>query len=175
MQAANPASSIQTIDVTDPIGTKVHVTNSVFTNVRDMHISQGETDIQFSTFINLASPADCTGDTTPGDHGKRIYSNNLFVNTMNKDNAAGSTCFYHYNLMVPQIADVPNSDHLIVLPSVELANPRLKDIAGGDFHVLAGSPAIDAADPAATLDHDLDGHKRPEGPRRDLGAFEFTP
>lgn len=41
-----------------------------------------------------------------------------------------------------------------------------------DYHLKAGSPAIDAADPAATEPLDLDGEARPRGAARDIGADE---
>ncbi len=44
--------------------------------------------------------------------------------------------------------------------------------AASDFHVLAGSPAIDMADPAATETMDFEGGPRPRGSRRDIGADE---
>jgi hypothetical protein len=49
------------------------------------------------------------------------------------------------------------------------------DQAAGDFHLVAGSPAVDTADPAATNIIDYDGVARPQGPRRDRGAFELAP
>jgi hypothetical protein len=52
-------------------------------------------------------------------------------------------------------------------------NPMLKDAANGDFHLQMSSPAIDAADPAATDAVDFDGTARPQGARRDIGAFEY--
>jgi hypothetical protein len=54
-------------------------------------------------------------------------------------------------------------------------DPRFVNAAGGDFHLMTGSPAIDAADPAATLSTDYDGTARPQGAGRDLGAFEYKP
>jgi hypothetical protein len=44
--------------------------------------------------------------------------------------------------------------------------------ATSDFHVLAGSPAIDNADPAATELVDFEGGGRPRGSARDIGADE---
>jgi len=41
-----------------------------------------------------------------------------------------------------------------------------------DFHLAAGSPAIDKADPAATESRDVDGETRPAGGVRDIGADE---
>lgn len=55
------------------------------------------------------------------------------------------------------------------------ADPQFVDSAGGDYHLQAGSPAVDAADPAATLAIDIDGDARPQGERRDLGADEVVP
>jgi hypothetical protein len=47
-----------------------------------------------------------------------------------------------------------------------------KDPQNGDYHLAEQSPAIDQADPAATLDVDCDGEIRPQGPRCDIGADE---
>ena len=48
------------------------------------------------------------------------------------------------------------------------------DAAGGDYHLVSGSPAIDLvaspADPPAT---DLDGNVRPAGTNYDAGVYEF--
>jgi hypothetical protein len=45
-----------------------------------------------------------------------------------------------------------------------------------DFHLLGGSPAIDAGNPNATTDvTDLDGNPRVVGARRDMGAYETQP
>ncbi len=52
------------------------------------------------------------------------------------------------------------------------ADPVFIDAAHGNYHLGAGSPAIDAADPASTLGVDFDGDKRPKGSRRDIGADE---
>ena len=49
---------------------------------------------------------------------------------------------------------------------------------GGDYHLKAGSPCIDAGDPATgsqwTL-FDMDGEGRPVGLRPDIGCDEFGP
>jgi parallel beta-helix repeat protein len=42
----------------------------------------------------------------------------------------------------------------------------------GDYHLAPGSPCIDAGNPAATLDHDIDGQSRPQGTAPDIGADE---
>jgi hypothetical protein len=42
-----------------------------------------------------------------------------------------------------------------------------------DYHLVAGSPAIDRA--AGTVAVDLDGNARPSGTSADLGAYEFAP
>ena len=55
-------------------------------------------------------------------------------------------------------------------------DPLFANPLAGDFHLRAGSPAIDAGamqDPA--LPTDLDGHPRDQGRAPDLGGFETTP
>jgi len=62
------------------------------------------------------------------------------------------------------------------------ADPQFADPAAGDYHLLAGSPMIDAGNPAPpSLATDIDGDPRAvEGNgvcdnRRDIGADEFVP
>jgi hypothetical protein len=54
-------------------------------------------------------------------------------------------------------------------------DPQFGNTASSDFHLKVGSPAIDAANPSATLSIDCDGTARPQGPARDVGAFEYKP
>lgn len=51
---------------------------------------------------------------------------------------------------------------------------RAPDASPPDYHLTAGSIAIDAA-AASTLDHDVDGDARPQGAARDVGADEYRP
>lgn len=53
-----------------------------------------------------------------------------------------------------------NMDPMFVMPSTR------------DYHLKAGSPCKDVADPAATLNVDIDGDTRPQGSGRDIGADE---
>lgn len=55
-------------------------------------------------------------------------------------------------------------------------DPRFVDASGGDLHLTASSPCIDAGDPSFVADRgetDLDGDPRVLGPRVDLGADEY--
>jgi parallel beta-helix repeat protein len=46
--------------------------------------------------------------------------------------------------------------------------------AGGDYHLKAGSPAIDAGQTLANVPTDLEGRARPVGPAYDIGCYEFA-
>lgn len=54
------------------------------------------------------------------------------------------------------------------------ADPLLADPAGDDYHILAGSPAIDAGIYVGVTT-DLEGAPRPQQDGYDIGAYEFTP
>lgn len=43
----------------------------------------------------------------------------------------------------------------------------------GDYHLLAGSPAIDAGTPSGAPPRDAEGVQRPQGSGYDIGPFEF--
>lgn len=60
-------------------------------------------------------------------------------------------------------------------PSSRKANPQFANPAALDFHLKAGSPAVDAgADLSWLATVDLDGSAVPHNGRHDIGAFEFT-
>ena len=52
-------------------------------------------------------------------------------------------------------------------------NPQFADEAGGDFHLMSGSPCIDAGTSNNAPNTDHEGTARPQGGGFDIGAFEF--
>jgi hypothetical protein len=56
-----------------------------------------------------------------------------------------------------------------------LADPRFADYAKRDFHLRARSRALNVAVPDWSPSDDAEGHRRPQGPGPDLGAFERVP
>ena len=52
------------------------------------------------------------------------------------------------------------------------ADPLFASYANRDFHLLAGSPAVDYGLVAYSPVSDYDGRARPQGPGADAGAFE---
>ncbi len=61
------------------------------------------------------------------------------------------------------------SAHSVTASAAQLfVNP-----AGNDYHLLAGSPAIDAATSTSTPATDIEGTARPQGAGFDIGAYEF--
>ncbi len=55
------------------------------------------------------------------------------------------------------------------------AVPNFVNAVQGNYHLAAGSPCKDAADPSANLAVDFDGDARPQGAARDIGADEIKP
>jgi hypothetical protein len=56
--------------------------------------------------------------------------------------------------------------------NLEEKDPRFADAENFDFHLMNGSPAIDAGSRERPVTADFDGVKRPQGGGHDLGAFE---
>jgi hypothetical protein len=74
----------------------------------------------------------------------------------------------------------PLIQNLTLHASSKKADPRFVDAARSDFHLEAGSPAVDAGDAAAAFamgmkGGDLDGNPAPAGSGPDMGCFERTP
>ncbi|MCP4897513.1 MAG: PKD domain-containing protein [bacterium] len=56
----------------------------------------------------------------------------------------------------------------------KVATPHqlFQDPAGDDYHLKAGSPAIDAGETRMDVPHDIEGRSRPLGLSHDIGAYE---
>lgn len=126
----------------------------------------GTSSVSFTTFYNTTWK--CLNGTP-----YMQSSNNIFLNQRAgapADTVGGTGCSHNYDMIEPQ-ADAPTgTNNLLGI------DPMFVNAAMQDFHLMPASPAIDAADPAATSpDHDYDGTPRPQGARRDIGAFEYKP
>jgi hypothetical protein len=122
--------------------------------------------IRASTFFD--SPVACGGSGTGPPADEVILTDDILVSTTATAVDSGF-CASHHVVAQPTPPARPNDDHVIV------ADPKFKDPANHDFHLLAGSPAIDAGDPAATETVDFDGNPRPVGSAVDIGAYELQP
>jgi len=150
----------------------IHVTNTIFRDIPTIYgaigfgADIGSSEISFSTFYN--THLDCS-DGSGSTAVKLNLRNNLFLNLQGTDTITGPQCAVYYNLIKPQ-ATTPSGDKNILN-----MDPLFVNEAAKDFHLTSGSPARDAADPAATEALDYDGTARPQGPHHDMGAFELTP
>ena len=54
-----------------------------------------------------------------------------------------------------------------------VGEPKFINASNGDFHLQAGSPAIDNGSSMDAPSYDFDGNWRPRGKEYDIGAFEF--
>jgi hypothetical protein len=73
----------------------------------------------------------------------------------------------NYTLAKPQTTVLAGANNTLG------AAPMFKDANANDYHLQATSPAVDTADAASTNAVDYDGVARPQGARRDKGAFEY--
>jgi hypothetical protein len=161
-------------------GLNVRVTNSIF-------LDTGVT-LDFNQPINNAAISLLLAyNTFYQDTGNRaflcpdnvaassvVYSNNIFYapGVMSVGGALQSApyttggCTADTNIEYPE--PTPVGANAIIL------DPKLVDAPTGNFHLAAGSPAIDAAKVIANdATVDFDGTARPQGARNDIGAFEY--
>ena len=143
-------------------GGTVDVQNCVFNAGSITFFNAGHSTISYSTFFN--SLVNCT-DTINNPPLVSI-SNDIHFGTGSAD--VVNKCPTRYSILQPQAAMV-GTDHVLN------ADPMFQNAAQGDFHLLAHSPAVDAADPNVSISDDYEGTTRPQGSGSDMGAFEYKP
>jgi hypothetical protein len=81
-------------------------------------------------------------------------------------------------------ATIPDVRNLLVLgaslpaqataaSNLAAADSAFVDVAASDYHLAAGSPAIDSGEVIASITADRDGAPRPQGSGYDIGAYEY--
>lgn len=138
----------------------------LYMNNQDGLSEMSEYHISFNTLVSDAQVLGCT----PGSQRIALFENNIFFSTSPAvtDVIVCSGAFAG-NITYPQAQDLGGSN-------ID-QDPRFVDIQGGDLRLQPGSPAVDAAVPSSGpgLDHDFAGTPRPQGARKDIGAFELRP
>ncbi|MDQ3367208.1 MAG: hypothetical protein M3680_17430 [Myxococcota bacterium] len=159
-------------------GTQVNVkvTNSVFEgggvaiSTIDQPATQSRFSFAFNTFVAPTNEAvngpivDCTSNA----NWMATFQNNILRGT-DSSVVAGTKCRFDQNILFPQTTALLGNNLVM--------DPKFVNAAAGDFHLQAGSPAIDAALPTTGLNptRDHEGTARPQGAAHDIGAFERTP
>lgn len=153
----------------------VAVTNSVLVDgVRtDLIGDYGVLRVSFSTIVSSGSagfptPQSCSSSGSAHPPTVTFSDDIIFGGTMGDSlTISNASCTVDHVLAYPQSTSIPGVTSTM--------DPMLVDPTNGDYHLKAGSPAIDLGDPTATDAHDYDGTPRPQGTRDDLGAFEYHP
>jgi hypothetical protein len=128
-------------------------------------INNGLRRFEFNTVAQNQGPAGITAGVVCAVIATPLELRNSIV----YDNGAGlqvegTNCSWTYSDIGPMaVSGTGNID----------APPMFVNPAQNDFHLQSGTPAKDAADPAASLAIDIDGDARPQGAARDMGADEI--
>jgi hypothetical protein len=102
--------------------------------------------------VNCAVPMTVTND---------IVTGNLF----------SANCTFDYSLFDTGTASAHNKIGAPAFLNVDTGDPT----ASTYYRISNTSPAVDSADPAASLAVDIDDHPRPQGSTFDIGASEYMP
>ena len=98
--------------------------------------------------------------------------NNIFYNAgSNYWSSDGGAVEGSHNILFSTEGNIDPGDFPSDLVNLD---PLLIDPASDNYHIPAGSPAIDAGLEVG-ITTDLDGNPRPQGNAPDIGAYEFTP
>jgi hypothetical protein len=160
------------------VNVSARLTNSSLVNL-DFTFGNDDTSLPGSQFFFAYNTIVYNGaDVANGDgiscvfgagNGMRTvrFENNIIFSTDTNEPLDPTNCTFVNNVVAPFAGSLPNNT---------IANPKFVNAAAGDFHLQSDSPAKDSAVPSAValdVDHDFENTARPQGPKADIGAFEF--
>jgi hypothetical protein len=174
----------------------VRIANSIFSNnVNNQDDGIVRIDAHEGMIVNCSFVGNVTGDQgiirwATGEDDASVQNgvvNCLFVNNdaspgsdqVIAHNKGNVTYTYTNNAFFGNILDDGDSlidstadeDLGLTFNLVLMVDP-LVDTAGGDYHLVAGSEAIDAGTAEGAPDDDIEGNARPQGDAPDIGAYE---
>jgi hypothetical protein len=120
----------------------------------------------------MVGSGDNGSSSTSGDHVN--VENNILVNSefgVEESGTTGIHNIYANNLTFNDGTQF-NLQHSLQARSTVNADPMFANPAAMDYHLQAGSPAIDAGTSSGAPTVDLSGSPRPEGAEFDIGAYE---
>jgi hypothetical protein len=97
-----------------------------------------------------------------------VGSHNQFLNNIVYGNGEKPFGDEHYDW--PSSAD--STDEHTITENVQFVHYNVD--GGGDYHLQAGSPAIDAGTSTGAPSTDIDGNPRPQGKGVDIGPYEYV-
>ena len=120
-----------------------------------------------------ASPSHVQGGVILDDAGGDLVANNIITGNSHGIECDGCTGSWSSNLVWGNT--VQYAGEASAGPGDLSVQPGFVDASEGDYHLAAGSEAIDVGDPASSVATDADGETRPVGAGPDLGLDEFAP
>jgi hypothetical protein len=157
-------------------GSLVHITNSLFVNQLGSYgpftgsalfanNGPGSMFVSFSTVIGSVVKCEAKTPTCAGGSGVGSCIDNTIIYAPSATDAVQGNCSVSYSLASPQTTALIGGNNILGV------DPLFNGAT--DYHLQMTSPAVDAADPAVSNSVDYDGVTRPQGTRRDMGAFEY--
>ncbi len=185
LDAANCSITVERTRVDANSDGGILLTNADFTIRNTFIVANGRTTGGGSAFGGVQ-----VGAPPSGPAGARFEFNTVADNTANVAVAAGVICPVATAIPASNVIVYGNGTALQVsgmcswtysdigqaptpggMGNINM-DPQFVNIAGGDYHIGAGSPCVNAGDPAASVGVDFDGDARPGGGGYDIGADE---
>lgn len=154
-------------DITNCFITSNGAATTSFGGVSFTQLGAGSHVFSFNTVTgNVGAAGTTTGVVCSLITQPQTFSNNIIFGNQGTGagtQISGSNCATAFSDIGPDTVAGTGNINL---------DPLFVNVAQSNFHLMGGSPAKDAADPAATLNIDFDGDARPQGPHSDIGADE---
>lgn len=156
--------------------------NKIHNNIHGISIGDGFIPLPPRNILvrnNWISASRGRGITISRAHSVRLLNNTLVNNArhlaISETPVSGDgVCLNSNNLFAggpaPSLVCNPQSN----LYHAAAGEAAFANLAGGDFHLTAGSPAANRGQTLSLVPQDFDGQPRPSGPAADIGADELA-
>jgi hypothetical protein len=108
--------------------------------------------------------------------GMKVYNNTFYKNGNGINIDAGSVGVALINNIIYQATNtiVDAGTNTTISNNLQDTDPKFANADASDFHILTGSPAIDAGTTLSVIIDDFARVPRPQGLQYDIGAYEYV-
>ncbi len=154
------------------VGNKIYRNSTKAATSAGILLSSGDGNMAYNNILYDGKFGIVVKNNNPTN--TRVYNNTIYNHTVGLEiTSLSSGAIVKNNISYKNTVNIINHGRNTTLTNNLTGNPIFVGESNRNFHLQAGSPAVDNGATISTVTSDHDGVPRPQGNRFDIGAYEY--